>query len=306
MSMVDITKMYIGMYKAICQYGGKDEDDMEDIHMIQQIVHLINENLKYYNIEYYDEYKHGTTPTEALEDYIDQLSKKYLNVDNIWEHPLWTRSLFPYNATVEKVEERKIMNNIKTEKQVKEFLDWWKEEMDCCLVQYFDYTIINKNDIEKTITSTEYDDLIIQISDYGWLQPEYNPIITWVNSADGRCLYIMDWKSLKTEMVDEGWICDNTTLKDFKEKFGIKPTLEEYVRNQYSNLHPEVQNALIKEVKEFYDAYKDDIYMENDCAFSKSDNMMLVDAIWNHAPLFCNSTINHIIEKIYNKEIKIK
>ena len=289
-NMKGTTIMYIQLYKAINEYVEESCD------ITQCIINVIRQNLKYYEI---DVYKGDGSPTDEIEYYIDELSKKHLDIKDIFKTPYWKYNRFiSYNAA-ERLRIEEVMNNIKIENEVKKFLNWYK--VKCAgIVEYFDYILINKNEISSTIQqySTDYTpELRIEIQDFGY--NFYNPIIAWEN--DGT-LFIMDWVNLKSSIIREDWI-DPCDIQDFFEQFSI-PTLEDYLAKEY-DVHKIVRKELQKEVEKFYEEYKDDIKMEDDIAFSISNNMMLVDAIWNDAPFFCNSLIESLVVKLYNKEIKL-
>lgn len=283
-----VTIMYIKMYKAI------DANTEECCDLENSIVNTIEENLKFYEINKYDYVRTGATTTEALEYYIDELSKKYLGIDNIFKTPYWqfNRYIPLFNAQTQ-LDVEETMQNIKTEEKVKEFLDWYKEaDGDIS----FNYHIIEEDEISDIIQKHNNGSIRMERQDFYY--DFYNPIITW--KFDGT-LFIIDWVNLKSDMIGENWL--DCLEEEFLEEFGI-PTLDEYLEENYE-LHPEVRKELAKEVKEFYDIYKNDIIIIDDFAESINDNMMLVDAIWNHAPLFCNSTIENLVVKLYKKEIRL-
>lgn len=298
MSMKSITVMYIRLFRTLSKAYPTPEEYCD---LVQGILNVLESNLKDYEIPRFDYNGTGGSPEDAMEYYIEELSKKYLGIENIWETKYWKYEIYvPTNAKI-KIEVDKTMDNIKTKEQVNKFLDWYKEQMDCCIVSYFNYTIINKEDISTLVKNHSDKEIRIEIQD--WNDDIYNPIICWI-IHDPTTLMIMDWRSLKHEAKD--WISGDCIENEFIEEFSLPPTLKEYLEEEYGDtLHKEVRLALEQEVNEFYNIYKDDIYIENDSAFSKSDNMMLVDAIWNHAPLFCNQTIEHYVMKIYNGELRL-
>ena len=287
-------EMYIKLRKA-CDPNVEECDDIENT-----IVNVIEENLKYYGIDKYDYKNEGGTTTQAFEYYVEEMVKKYYNIPNWFETEYGKRGIYiPYDLeNITKI--KNTLNNMKTKDKIIDFLDWYKETETTGLSCQFDYKIITKNEISKVIQTYEHTEIRIDLQDFGY--DFYNPIICWLNTKDVPTLMIMDWVSLKNEI--DHWISYNGDSKSFIEKFKT-PTLEDEIKEKYPKLHPEVQKALLKEIIEFWNDFKDDIRIIDGDLESIGQNMLLVDAIWNCAPLFCNNTIEYWIEKIYNKEVKI-
>lgn len=199
---------------------------------------------------------------------------------------------------------KEILYNIVKKEEVKEFLEFLKETQTDGMGSNFEYKIINIQDIPNIIKEYGNTGFVnIEVHKNIYIEDKiYNPIIFWLFDC-GEHLNIYDLPSLKHDVIEYAWL-NEEQRKDFIDKFSI-PTLEEEIEKRYHKLHPEVRKALMEEVIEFWDEFKDDIRVENDFLESISHNMMLVDAIWNCGSLFCNSTIEHWIEKIYNKKVRI-
>ena len=292
----DLAIMYIKLYRAI------EAEAEESCDLVQAIVNIIEDNLEFYEISKYNYVEEGGSPEDAIEYYIDQFSKKYLKLDNIWDSYYWNRTIYiPWSAGKQE-NVRNILANIKTKYEVHKFLNWQKEKWTG-MVCHFEYQIINTNEISDVIQNSNCTEYQIELSD--WNTGNYNPIITWENHQDISTLYIMDWAHFKYNLVHNMWFDYVNDYDDFIDNFNNLTTLEEYLDEHCSELHKEVRLALEHEVNEFYNIFKDDIYIEDDTAWSKDHKMMLVDAIWNYAPLFSNTTIEHYVMKLYNKEIKL-
>ena len=302
--MKDKTIMYIKMYKAINRMMDsnnlRNRSNEEELDLIQYIVNTIESNLDYYEIEKYN--YHKSTATDALRYYIETLSKKYLDLENVWDTKYLRYDYYIPIDPKKAIQIEETIYKIKKESDVMRFLDWWKNVNDCCIVQYFNYRIINQNEISNIITNSECKEIRVEIQDFGY--NFFNPIIVWENYADTPTLFIMDWINLRSSIIKEGWMQDSCDEDEFLEKFGT-PTLEEYLEEHYGELHKEVRFALEHEINEFYNLYKDDIVIEDGELMVPCDGLWLNDAIWNHAPLFNNNTIGYIVEKLYKKEIKL-
>lgn len=185
--MKHLTLMYIKIFKAICEendfIGGS-----EDIEIVNTMVHRtdLHHHPDWFGCKKVNFEELGITEWEALEDYISQMAYKWLGIENLWKHPLWTK----------------------------------------------------------------------------------------------KCK-------------------------------GYVPTLREYLIQNY-NYHIEVINALEKEVIEYYEAYADKMQPdigENGYIWGydiEDEGLRLCDAIWGDCPLFSNSLLESLIEKIYEKEIRLK
>lgn len=185
--MKHLTLMYIKVFKAICEendfIGG-----LEDIAIVDAIIYRadLHHHPDWFGCEKVNFEELGITEWEALEDYLSQMAYKWLGIENLWEHPLWT-------------------------KECKEYV----------------------------------------------------------------------------------------------------PTLREYLIQNY-NYHIEVINALEKEVIEYYETYADK--MKPDISKDgyiwgydiEDEGLRLCDAIWNDCPLFSNSLLESLIEKIYENKIRLK
>lgn len=289
-----VTKMYIKLRKA-CDPNVEECDDIENT-----IVNVIEENLKYYGIDKYDYKNEGGTTTQAFDYYVEEMVKKYYNIPNWFETEYGKRCIYIPHDLENITKIKNTLNNMKTKDKIIDFLNWYKETETTGLSCQFNYRIITKNEISKVIQTYEHTEIRINLQDFGY--DFYNPIICWLNTKDVPTLMIMDWVCLKNEI--DHWINYNGDSEAFIEKFKT-PTLEDEIKEEYSKLHPEVRKAFLEEVIEFWNDFKDDIRVENGILESIDHNMMLVDAIGNCGPLFCNRTIEYWIEKIYNKEVRI-
>lgn len=304
--MKNKTIMYIKIYKAISRMINKnnicDKPNEEELDLIQYTVNTIESNLEYYGIDKYNYSKEGGTPTEALEYYIETLSKKYLDLENIWDTKYWKYNYYIPTNPKTRIKIEEIMYNIEEKDEVKRFLNWWSNVQDCFIIKYFDYKIITKDQISQTIQNSECEDIRISTQDLGY--NFYNPIITWEDHSDIPTLFIMDWVCPRSTIVREDWIQEPSDIEELIKEFGT-PTLEKYINKKYGDYGKDVCMALKHEVNEFYNIYKDDIIEEDDELWSKSERLMLQDAIWGHAPLFSSTQIARLVEKIYNKELKL-
>lgn len=180
--MAEVTRFFINVFKACYKYGESDlNNNLEDCAIINSLFHWtdVRDHPEWYGVRKINLAEEGINEYEAMEEVITTMASKYLGIEDLWHHPLWTQPSQPYT-----------------------------------------------------------------------------------------------------------------------------PTLHEYLVQNY-DYHPEVIKELEKEVIEFYNLYKDDIKIENGDCMIPSEGLWLTDAIWNHAPLFCNSTIGYIVEKLYKKEIKL-
>ena len=280
-----ITKMYIELYRAI-------NDNLEESNdLIQYIVNVIRDNLNFYEI---DKYTGDGSPTDEIEYYIDEMSKKYLNIDNIFNTRYWKVGQYIPPDAKEMLEVAKIINTIKTEKEVKHFLDWYKE-IQSGIVCYFDYEIITKNQISDIIKESECEDICIEVEDYNWYTG-YNPIICWEVEHDEPTLFIMDWRSLSHNIAYNGWLVDIEDIESLIKTFSA-PTLEEYLYKEYNHLNREIRIALEYEVNSFYNMYKDDLD-------NVIDKEKLIDTIYDDS-LFSTNIIKDLVMKLYRKEIRL-
>lgn len=293
LNMKTVTNMYIKLLKAC-------NDDTEECCDIENsIVNVIEENLKTYGIKKYNYQKEGGSTTDAFCYYVEKLVEKYYHVSNFFETKYWKYNTYiPYNMknmiTIENT-----LNNMQ-DVEVIRFLEWYKT-IESSIVCQFDYKIIQREDISKIINEYEYDEIRISIQDFSY--NFYNPVICWVNTMDIPTLFIMDWVSLRYEIGE--WICMEQDIVDsFIENFKTL-TLEKYIEKEYGELGKDVCIALEHEVNEFYNIYKDDIEERDGDLFSKSEGLLLEDAISGYAPLFSNREIDRLVTKIYNKELKL-
>lgn len=293
-TMKDITTMYIKLLKAI----NTNTDECCDIE--HAIVNIIEERLKFYGIEKYDYNKTGGTTTEAFEYYVEQMVKKYYDVPNFFETEYWKQigKYIPHDMKYQ-IKIKEILHKMENKEKIIKFLDWYKQ-ISSGITYYFDYKIIEQNEIQKVMMEYDYEELRIEIQNFD--HDFDNPIICWLQEIDTPTLIIMDWVCLRDEMKD--WIIYEGEKETFIEKFGT-PTLEEYINEKYGDYGKDVCMALEHEVNEFYNIYKDDIVEEDGDLWSKSERLMLQDAIWGHAPLFSSTQIARLVEKIYNKELKL-
>ena len=194
---------------------------------------------------------------------------------------------------------RKPMNKEK----ITEILNYFKNQWWSPCGSEFDYSFIQIDEINEKIELAKEQgftcDIFISQNIYN---NDDNPI--FCHLFDSCHLFIHDWFNFKRQLINGDFDVSDDEMKYLIEQFGT-PTLTEYLTQEYPLLHQEVRYALEHEVNEFYNIYKNDIIMEDGYAYSISDRMYLDDAIWNHAPLFCNGTIARLIAKIYNKEIKL-
>lgn len=280
-----ITKMYIELYRAI-------NDSLEESNdLIQYIINVIRDNLNFYEI---DKYTGDGSPTDEIEYYIDEMSKKYLNIDNIFDTRYWKVGQYIPPDAKEMLEVATIINKIKTEKEVKHFLDWYKE-IQSGIVCYFDYEIITRNQISDVIKETECEDICIEIEDYNWYTG-YNPIICWEVEHDEPTLFIMDWRCLSHNIAYNGWLVDIEDIESLIKTFSA-PTLEEYLYEEYDHLNREIRIALEYEANSFYNMYKDDLD-------NVIDKEKLIDTIYDDS-LFSKSIIKELVMKLYRKEIRL-
>lgn len=183
---------------------------------------------------------------------------------------------------------------------------WWESDNIECMTKFCElveeFSHWNKYDAKvKLINLTQYDftdaTSYVVHSMYDESEPKVEQIGDFIDylidcykETDDQAYWEMFWIPRITELL---------------KKYHVM-TLKEYVEEEYPKLHPQVQKALIEEVKDFYNHYKDDIEIdEHGNAQVPNEGLWLIDAIWNHGPLFCNNTIGYMVEKLYKKEIKL-
>lgn len=281
------TKMYIEAYKSV----KRNNTDINDTIIIG-IINTIEENLEKYGINKYDK---DDSSTNAIEYYLLKLSQKAFNIENIFKTPYWYpyRHL-PYSNIKESFIIEETIDKIKTEEEVNRFLEWFKI-INSGPCNNFDYDIITDNQISDVISQNKNS---VRIERQNFYYNFYNPIICWNN--DGT-LMIMDWVSLKYNIIHEDWIDVYSDFESFYKEF-CTPTLYEQLKKDY-DLQENVICALMYEIIKFYNDYKDKIEIKGGDIYV--DDMLLIDMIWNEDPLFSHMTITHYISEIYNGKIKI-